>query len=65
MAMNYNVALKMDIDEAQQQMGIKLNTETQTVNNKMRAKEWEFQSLRENPEKVNENSHVNRCQSCD
>ena len=46
-------------------MDIKLNTETQTVNNKMRAKEWEFQSLRENPEKVNENPHVNRCQSCD
>ena len=36
MAMNYNVALKMDIDKAQQQMGIKLNTETQTVSNKMR-----------------------------
>ena len=46
-------------------MDIKLNTETKTVNNKMRAKELEFQSLRENPEKVNENPHVNRCQSCD
>lgn len=49
MVVDYNVTLKMDIDEAQPQMGMKLNTETQTVSNKMWAKELEFQSLRENP----------------
>ena len=46
-------------------MGIKLNIETQTVSNKMRERELEFQSISENPEKVNENPHVNRYQSCD
>ena len=55
----------MDIDEAQPQMGIKLNIETQTVSNKMWERELEFQSISENPEKVNENPHVNRYQSCD
>lgn len=65
MVVDYNVTLKMDIDEAQPQMGMKLNTETQTVSNKMWAKELEFQSWRENPEKVNGNPRVNRYQSCD
>lgn len=65
MAMNYNVALKMDIDEAQPQMGIKLNTGTQTVSDKMWERELEFQSISENPEKINENPHVNHYQSCD
>ena len=69
--MAYNVTLKMDITEAQPQMSIKQNTQnthththTESVT-KMREKEMEFQSLSQNPEKVNENPHVNRYQSCD